>query len=61
MVRTSVKHVSWKDLRKVCKDLKKIYGKDNAESAKEELNRFDEKWGKTYPEMLKSGDLIGRN
>lgn len=51
MVRTSVKHVSWKDLRKVCKDLKKVYNKDNADSAKVELERFDEKWGLLYPEI----------
>ena len=51
MVRTSVKHVSWKDLRTVCKDLKKIYNKDDAESAKTELERFDKQWGRQYPEI----------
>lgn len=51
MVRSSVKHVNWKDLRSVCKDLKKIYNKDDVESAKEELDRFDAKWGKSYPEI----------
>lgn len=51
MVRTSVKHVSWKDLRAVCKDLKKVYSKDDSESAMLELDRFDEKWGKSYPEI----------
>lgn len=51
MVRTSVKHVSWKDLREVCKDLKKMYGKENADSALVELERFDEKWGESYPEI----------
>lgn len=51
MVRTSVKHVSWKDLREVCKDLKKMYSKDSVESAEKELERFNQKWGKTYPEI----------
>lgn len=51
MVRTSVKHVSWKDLRAVCKDLKKVYGKDSSDSALSELERFDEKWGSSYPEI----------
>lgn len=49
MVRTSVKHVSYKDLREVCKDLKKMYNKDSSKSALTELDRFDEKWGKKYP------------
>ncbi len=51
MVRTSVKHVSWKDIKAICTDLRKIYTKDDSESAYAELERFDEKWGKTYPEI----------
>lgn len=51
MVRTSVKHVNWKDLRPICKDLKKVYNKDNSDSALSELERFDEKWGSKYPEI----------
>jgi len=53
MVRTSVKHVSWKDLREVCKDLKKMYNKDDSDSALVELEKFDEKWGNEYPEIAK--------
>ena len=49
MVRTSVKHVSWNNLREVCKDLKKMYNKDSSKLALRELDRFDEKWGKQYP------------
>jgi len=51
MVRTSVKHVSWSDLRAVCRDLRKMYSKDDSASALEQLNRFDEKWGSKYPEI----------
>jgi len=51
MVRTSVKHVSWKDLRAVCKDLKAMYSKDTSDSALEELDRFNHKWGEKYPEI----------
>ena len=51
MVRTSVKHVAWNDIRQVCKDLKKMYNKDNSTSALEQLDRFDEKWGHKYPEI----------
>jgi len=53
MVRTSVKHVSWKDLRAVCKDLKAMYSKDSSKSALEELDRFDSKWGEKYPEIAR--------
>lgn len=51
MVRTSVKHVSWKDLRAVCKDLKAMYSKDTSDSALGELDRFNLKWGEKYPEI----------
>ena len=53
MVRTSVKHVAWQDLRAVCKDLKAMYSKDSSESALEELDRFEIKWGDKYPEIAK--------
>lgn len=53
MVRTSVKHVSWKDIRAICKDLKVMYSKDSSASALEELERFDTKWGEKYPEIAK--------
>lgn len=49
MVRTCVKHVSWKDLRQVCKDLRKMYSKDDAQSCLAELERFDKKWQHKYP------------
>lgn len=51
MVRTSVKHVSWSDLREVCKDLKKMYNKDSSDSALDELERFSKKWDHKYPEI----------
>ena len=53
MVRTSVKHVSWKDLRAICRDLKTMYSKDSSASALEELERFDVKWGDRYPEIAR--------
>lgn len=51
MVQTSVKHVSWKNLREIFKDLRKVYSKDDSDSAFEQLNRFDENWGQHYPEI----------
>ena len=55
-IRNSVKFVPHKDKKKVCADLKKIYGAvnlDDAEYAKEE---FREKWDKKYPAILRSWD-----
>jgi len=55
-IRNSVKFVPHKDKKKVCADLKRIYGAvnlDDAEYAKEE---FREKWDKKYPAILRSWD-----
>ncbi|MCP4121600.1 MAG: IS256 family transposase [Bacteroidetes bacterium] len=51
MVRTSLKYVSWKDYRAVCKDLKLVYTQDSLEAAEEYLNRFKETWNRKYPEI----------
>jgi transposase-like protein len=51
MIRTCLKFVNWKDYREVCKDLKKVYGSDSEESAREELQKFGNKWDKKYPEI----------
>jgi transposase-like protein len=51
MVRTSLKFVSYKDYREVCKDLKKVYQADEMEGALEELERFEMKWLEKYPEV----------
>lgn len=49
MVRTSIRHVSWKDSREICSDLKKIYSQDSVEAAEEQLDCFKRKWDKKYP------------
>ena len=51
MVRTSLKYVSWKDYRAICKGLKKMYSQDSRASAAEELENFIGVWGKKYPEI----------
>ena len=51
MVRTSLKYVSWKDYRAVCKDLRQVYTQDSLESAAEQLERFTGKWKDKYPEI----------
>ena len=54
MVRNSTKFVSYKDLKAVCRDLKKIYGSANEEEAMDALEAFGEAWDSKYPMIRKS-------
>ena len=58
LVRNSVKYVSYKDLKAVTTDLKKIYTAINEELAAQELELFAEKWDKKYPVI---SDIWKRN
>ena len=49
MVRNSVKYVSYKDLKEVTRDLKKIYTAASEEMAHFELKQFGIKWDNKYP------------
>ena len=53
-IRNSVKHVSYKDLKEVCADLKAIYTAPNADLGFQNLNDFAEKWDKKYGYISKS-------
>lgn len=55
-IRNSVKYVSFKDLRTITVDLKKIYGAPTIEAAEYHLEEFREKWNSKYPQILKSWD-----
>lgn len=48
MIRTSVRFVPDKDLRKICADLRRIYTAANEEQAKLALDAFGQKWDKKY-------------
>lgn len=48
MIRNSTKFVYYKDLKEFCDDLKTIYQANNISNAEENLNIFEEKWGKKY-------------
>lgn len=48
MIRNSIKFVYYKDLKEFCDDLKTIYQADNISNAEENLDIFEEKWGKKY-------------
>lgn len=53
-VRSSTKYVSYKDIREVTADLKKIYGSVTEDEALQHLEEFAEKWKKQYPSCVKS-------
>jgi putative transposase len=58
MVRNSVKYVSYKDLKTVTTDLKKIYTAATEEMAYFELKQFAVKWDSKYPVI---SDIWQRN
>ena len=62
MIRNSTKFVSYKDLKKVCADLKAIYSANTEAVARDALEEFGKNWNEKYPMIHKSwenhwGDL----
>ena len=53
-VRSSTRYVSYKDIKKVVADLKKIYSAVTLEEAEKNLQAFAETWRKQYPSCVKS-------
>lgn len=53
-IRNSLRYVPWTDEREVIKDMKEIYKANNLEQAEQALVRFEDKWKKEYPAMVKS-------
>jgi len=53
-LRASMKYVPYKDKKAFVADLKAIYGSINEEVALENLLTAKEKWGKKYPNAIKS-------
>ncbi len=53
-IRNSTKYVSYKDIKALMADLKLVYGAVSEEAALSALDEFGEKWGKKYPQILKS-------
>ena len=53
-VRYSTKFVNYKDLKPFVKDLKEVYQVATEELALENLDRFEDKWGKKYPSSVAS-------
>ena len=55
-IRSSTKYVPYKDIKPVMADLKRVYGAPTLEDAEYRLEEFREKWGRKYPQILKSWD-----
>jgi transposase-like protein len=53
-IRNSVKHVSYKDLREVCADLKAIYTAPTAEVGMLNLEVFSDRWDEKYEYISRS-------
>ena len=53
-IRSSTRYVSYKDIKQVAADLKKIYAAVTLDEAEENLRAFAEKWRKQYPSCVKS-------
>ena len=53
-IRSSTKYVSYKDIKKVVADLKKVYTAVTLDEAEENLRTFSNTWRKQYPSCVKS-------
>ena len=53
-IRSSTRFVSYKDIKPLMADLKKVYTAVTEDEALENLMTFKEKWGKQYPSCVKS-------
>ncbi len=53
-LRNSTKYVSYKDLKALMVDLKKVYAAVDEASALEALEIFSENWSKKYPKVVRS-------
>lgn len=53
-IRNTTRFVSYKDLRTLMADLKKVYAAVDEQTALSELDNFDEKWSGKYPKIAVS-------
>ena len=53
-IRNTTKFVSYKDIKPLMTDLKRVYAASTEEIALTELDSFDEKWSGKYPKIAKS-------
>lgn len=53
-IRNTTRFVSYKDIKVLMTDLKRVYGAIDEMTALDELDSFDEKWGSKYAKIAKS-------
>lgn len=53
-IRNTTKFVSYKDIKALMADLKRVYAAVDEQTAVLELDTFDEKWGNKYPKIAVS-------
>jgi transposase-like protein len=53
-IRNSTRFVSYKDIKELMADLKKVYQAVSEDAALYELDNLDQKWGKKYPKIAVS-------
>jgi transposase-like protein len=53
-IRNNTKFVSYKDIKTLMADLKRVYAAVDDAAALYELDCFEEKWGKKYPKISES-------
>ena len=53
-IRSSTRYVSYKDIKAVMADLKKVYQAVNEDEAMNALIQFKERWAKMYPSCVRS-------
>jgi len=53
-IRNTTRFVSYKDIKLLMADLKKVYGAPDEQTALHSLDEFDEKWGGRYPKIATS-------
>lgn len=50
-IRNTTRYVSYKDIKELMADLKRVYAAVDENTALTELDSFDEKWNKKYPKI----------
>ena len=53
-IRNCLKYVSWKERKTLAADMKTVYAASTEEEAKDQMDRFEQKWQSTYPHVIKS-------
>jgi putative transposase len=53
-IRNGLRYVSWKNKKEFARDMKLIYGASTLSEANSQMDRFQERWQKEYPHVIRS-------